>query len=81
MTTAGHEARQPAAGNRTIQRAHQWRRGDGTVLSCRDLNEAVPMMLDELDDIVRLVDPVEEWLLLDEPPSTSSPNGWTRPTT
>jgi hypothetical protein len=36
------------------------------MLSCRDLTESVPMMLDELDDIARLVDLVEEWLLLDE---------------
>lgn len=46
--------------------AHRWRRGDGTLLSCLDLVEAVPMMLDELDDIVRLLDLVEEWLRLDE---------------
>ncbi len=45
--------------------AHRWRRGDGTVLSCGDLTEAVPMMLDELDDVVRLVDLAEQWLRFD----------------
>ena len=49
-----------------MNRAHRWRRGDGTVLSCNDLNQAVPMLLDELDDIVRLVDLVEEWLRFEE---------------
>jgi hypothetical protein len=37
------------------------------VLSGVDLTEAVPMLLHELDDIARLVDLVEQWLLLDEP--------------
>jgi hypothetical protein len=45
---------------------HRWRRGDGTVLSCVDLNRAVPMMLDELDDVVRLVGLMEEWLRFDD---------------
>jgi hypothetical protein len=49
-----------------VSPAHRWRRGDGTVLSGIDLTEAVPMMLDELDDIVRLVDLVEEWLRFDD---------------
>lgn len=49
-----------------MNRAHRWRRGDGTVLSCPDLDEAVPMMLDELDDIKRLVNLLEEWLLFEE---------------
>jgi hypothetical protein len=44
---------------------HRWRRADGAVLSCADLTEAVPMMLDELNDIVGLVDLVEEWLRFD----------------
>jgi hypothetical protein len=35
------------------------------VLSCVDLTQAVPMMLDELDDLVRLVDLAEEWLRFD----------------
>lgn len=42
------------------------RRGDGTVLSDVDLAQAAPMMADELDDIARLLDLVEEWLRLDE---------------
>jgi hypothetical protein len=42
------------------------RRADGAVLSRVDLAEAVPMMLDELDDIARLVDLVEQWLLLEQ---------------
>lgn len=42
--------------------AHRWRRADGTVLSGGDLTEAVPMMPDELDDVARLVDLVEERL-------------------
>jgi hypothetical protein len=54
------------ADRRPISRAHRWTRGDGTLMSCTDLTTAVPMTLDELDDIVRLVDLVEEWLLLDE---------------
>ena len=45
---------------------HRWRRGDGTVLSCVDLNQAVPMLLGELDDIVRLIDLIEEWLRMDD---------------
>jgi hypothetical protein len=45
---------------------HRWRRGDGTVLSCTDLTQAVPMMPDELDDLVRLADLVEEWLRFDD---------------
>jgi hypothetical protein len=49
-----------------VNPAHGWRRGDGTVLSRIDLTEAVPMMGDELDDIVRLVDLFEEWLRFDE---------------
>lgn len=49
-----------------MNRRHRWRRGDGTVLSCADLNQAVPMMLDELDDIKRLVNLLEEWLLFEE---------------
>jgi hypothetical protein len=49
-----------------MSRRHRWRRGDGTVLSCTDLNQAVPMMLDELDELVRLVDQVEEWLRFDD---------------
>lgn len=49
-----------------MSRRHRWRRGDGTVLSCPDLDEAVPLMLDELDDIKRLVNLLEEWLLFEE---------------
>jgi hypothetical protein len=49
-----------------MNRRHRWWRGDGTVLSCADLDEAVPMMLDELDDIKRLVALLEEWLLFEE---------------
>jgi hypothetical protein len=49
-----------------MNRRHRWQRGDGTVLSCVDLDEAVPMMLDELDDIKRLVVLLEEWLLFEE---------------
>ncbi len=49
-----------------MSRVHRWRRGDGTVLSCTDLAEAVPMMLDELDDIKRLLSTIEEWLRYDE---------------
>ena len=49
-----------------MSRRHRWRRGDGTVLSCVDLNRAVPMMLDELDDIVRLLAQVEQWLRFDD---------------
>jgi hypothetical protein len=49
-----------------MNRRHRWQRGDGTVLSCVDLDEAVPMMLDELDDIKRLVALLEEWLLFEE---------------
>jgi len=45
---------------------HRWRRGDGTVLSGVDLNQAVPMLLGELDDIVRLIDLIEEWLRMDD---------------
>ena len=44
---------------------HRWRRADGTVLSCADLTQAVPMILDELHDIVYRIDLVEEWLRLD----------------
>ena len=47
-------------------RKHRWRRGDATVLSCADLTDAVPMMLDELDDIARLAGLIEEWLLFEE---------------
>jgi hypothetical protein len=36
------------------------------VLACPDLNEAVPMMLDDLDDIKRLVNLLEEWLLFEQ---------------
>jgi hypothetical protein len=49
-----------------VSRRHRWQRGDGTVLSCIDLNQAVPMSLDELDDMVRLVDLVEDWLRFDD---------------
>lgn len=49
-----------------MNRRHRWRRGDDTVLSCPDLDEAVPMMLDEIDDIKRLVNLIEEWLLFEE---------------
>lgn len=49
-----------------MNRAHWWRRGDGAVLSCIDLTEAVPMMLDELHDIKRLVNLLEEWLLFEQ---------------
>jgi hypothetical protein len=49
-----------------VSRQHRWRRGDGTVLSCPDLDEAVPMMLDELDDIKCLINQLEEWLLFDD---------------
>jgi hypothetical protein len=49
-----------------VNRRHQWRRGDGTVLSCLDLVDAVPMMLDELDDIKRLVNVLEDWLRFEE---------------
>jgi len=49
-----------------VSRAHRWRRGDATVLSCIDLAEAVPVMLDELDDIKRLVNLLEQWLLFEE---------------
>jgi hypothetical protein len=47
-------------------RYHHWRRGDGAVMSCSDLHVAVPMLLDELDDIKRLVDQLEDWLRFDE---------------
>jgi hypothetical protein len=47
-------------------RQHRWRRGDATMLSCADLTEAVPMMLDELDDIARLAGLIEDWLLFEE---------------
>jgi len=49
-----------------MSRQHRWRRGDGTMLSCPDLHEAVPMMLDELDDIKGLVNQLEQWLLFDD---------------
>jgi hypothetical protein len=49
-----------------MNRVHRWKRGDGTVLSCTDLVEAVPLMLDELDDIKALVDQFEDWLRFDE---------------
>jgi hypothetical protein len=49
-----------------VSHRHLWRRGDGTVFGCRDLTEAVPFHLDELDDIKDLVGQVEEWLLYDE---------------
>lgn len=49
-----------------MNRRHRCQRGDGTVLSCADLNQAVPMMLDELDDIKRLLTLVEQWLLFEE---------------
>jgi hypothetical protein len=45
-----------------VSPAHRWRRTDGTVLSGVDLTAAAPMMRDELDDIARLVDVVEDWL-------------------
>jgi hypothetical protein len=49
-----------------VNRAHRWRRGDGTVLSCHDLTQAVPMTLDELHDIANLIGKIEDWLLFDE---------------
>jgi hypothetical protein len=49
-----------------VSPAHRCRRGDGTVLSGTDLTEAVPMLPHELDDLVRLVDLVEEWLRFDD---------------
>lgn len=49
-----------------MNRRHRWRRGDDTVLSRIDLHQAVPMTLDELGDIKRLVNLLEEWLLFEE---------------
>ncbi len=49
-----------------VNQAHRWRRGDGTLLSCQDLTEAVPMMLHELHDLAYLLGKIEDWLLFDE---------------